>query len=786
MPYRDTVQNFFVFIILTANSVLTTQAASSNNEPFFLAPNSTQKTITPPTRELISPPPQQEIHEHTTHVSYDPQLNAPQENKPDIVSMPRMHFAGPDCDEQKFTYTPENQMGTTVQNENTQCINKLFSLTGTSAYYTFKESKMIAVARQFKRLAENYNANRPNGIDSVILFLRAGYYVQYYQPQDVGTYGQSLKGVMQQALTAFFRNPHAWQDNQTNSHILGEAFTLIDSARENALFLPVIRRALRLYNSQHWNNSQFMGRAVNSVFTVLFRGHYLDNFVQKVKNDLRILSALKRFHDQNTHLLGTDNEYLLSNAVRELARFLQHTGSIKNRVKPLLVDILNQYNMGGSGASIWVGVAEMVDYYDRNRCADYNICNFKAQLTNNILSISHQCNAYIKIRAQKITQAQLDNVCQDIFTQEAYFHRKLATNQQPVDNDYNETLQVNIFDSSRDYKAYAGILFDISTDNGGMYLEGDPEISGNQANFVAYRAEWLNSFHVWNLKHETVHYLDGRYNLHGKFSDYPANSVWWSEGLAEYISKKDDNAKAIQVQKDQRYDLERLFQTSYQSGAEQVYRGGYLAVRFMFEIFPDEVTTLLDYMRNGDFDSFTQHLARIDSYYDSDFQSWFQTISDPNYVPDSQENELDNNGNTNINTGKTDESTNNTDVNTDEENTEDSHTKYPSNDKPKRVFALDETNLASDDRIYKAIYLPNDVEHVWIEMDGGEGDADVFINLTSWATPEDYSYSSRANGNRELISINYVNGQQYLYITLNAHQAFSNVSLKVSYEEVVK
>lgn len=777
MPYRHTVQRFFVFIIFATNSVLTTQAASSNTEQSLLALNSDQQTLTPPKRELISPPPQQEIHEHAEYMPYNPQLNAPQENRPEVVTMPRMSFAGPDCDEQMFTYIPDNQMGTTVQNEDTQCINKLFSLTSTSAYYTFKESKMIAVAQHLKKLAQNYNANRSNGIDSIILFLRAGYYVQYYHPQDVGKYGKNLKTHIRQALKVFFNNPQAWHDNQLNSNILGEAFTLIDSARENTVFLPVIRRALRLYNSQHWNNSQFMGRAVNSVFTVLFRGHYLDSFVQKVKSDPRILSALKRFHDQNTHLLGTDDEYLLSNAVRELARFLQHKGSIKQQVKPLLIDILNQYNMGGSGASIWVGVAEMVDYYDHNNCDDYNICNFKEQLANKILSISYQCNDYIKIRAQKITQNQLDSVCQDIFDQEAYFHRKLATNQQPVADDYNETLQVNIFDSSRDYKTYAGILFDISTDNGGMYLEGDPEIVGNQANFVAYRAQWLNSFHVWNLKHETVHYLDGRYNLYGKFSDYPANSVWWSEGLAEYISKKNDNPQAMQVQKEQSYSLERLFQTSYQSGAEQVYRGGYLAVRFMFEIFPDEVTTLLEYMRVGNFDSFTQHLERIDAYYDSDFQSWFQTISDPNYIPDSETNNDEVDENNDRDTEKSNENTN-------EKTKENNHSKYPSNDKPRRVVALNETSLSSDDRLYKAVYLPKDVKYVWVELNGGEGDADMFIDLTSWATPENYSYSSSSNGNRELISINYADGGQYLYITLDAHQPFSNVSLSVSYEEV--
>ena len=59
---------------------------------------------------------------------------------------------------------------------------------------------------------------------------------------------------------------------------------------------------------------------------------------------------------------------------------------------------------------------------------------------------SSSVHDFIKYWAQRITPSQLDRVCQDIFTQEAYFHKKLATQQQPVADDYNET-SVNIFNS---------------------------------------------------------------------------------------------------------------------------------------------------------------------------------------------------------------------------------------------------------------------------------------------------------------------------------------------------
>jgi microbial collagenase len=146
-------------------------------------------------------------------------------------------------------------------------------------------------------------------------------------------------------------------------------------------------------------------------------------------------------------------------------------------------------------------------------------------------------------------------------------------------------LEVVIFKSSTDYQNFAGDFFGINTNNGGMYLEGTPSDPDNQARFIAYQATWLQpSFVVWNLEHEYIHYLDGRYNQWGSFSDQPDNLVWWGEGLAEYLSQPNTNANALAVAPTKTYDLSQLFQTTYaNSNTARTYHWGYLAVRYMFE-----------------------------------------------------------------------------------------------------------------------------------------------------------------------------------------------------------
>jgi microbial collagenase len=44
-----------------------------------------------------------------------------------------------------------------------------------------------------------------------------------------------------------------------------------------------------------------------------------------------------------------------------------------------------------------------------------------------------------------------------------------------------------------------------------------------------------------------VHYLDGRFVKYDTYGHFPSHLVWWSEGLAEYISKGDNSVKALKL-----------------------------------------------------------------------------------------------------------------------------------------------------------------------------------------------------------------------------------------------
>ncbi|MEV6527971.1 collagenase, partial [Longispora sp. NPDC051575] len=372
--------------------------------------------------------------------------------------------------------------------------------------------------------------------------------------------------------------------------------------------------------------SWWMLNAVNNVYTVLFRGHQVPAFVTAVQADPSVLDTLYNFASSHLALLGTDQSYLTSNAGRELARFLQHS-ALHAKAQSQAKGLLNQSSIQGTTAPLWVGVAEMTDYYDKANCAYFDTCNLQSRLTAAVLSITYACDAGHTIRAQAMTTAELTATCTSVRNQDAFFHNIVA-DPGPVSGDRNTNIEINVFDSSTDYQTYAGAIFGIDTNNGGMYLEGDPSVVGNQARFIAYEAEWMRpTFAIWNLNHEYTHYLDGRYDMYGDFgANITTPTIWWIEGFAEYVSYSYRNEvyqAAITQAGYRTYSLRTLFDTTYNNDQTRIYQWGYLAVRYMLQSHRADVMTLLGYYRSGNWTAARTLLtSTIGSRYDADWYTW--------------------------------------------------------------------------------------------------------------------------------------------------------------------
>ncbi len=243
------------------------------------------------------------------------------------------------------------------------------------------------------------------------------------------------------------------------------------------------------------------------------------------------------------------------------------------------------------------------------------------------LPIKHVCSDSLYILAQQMTAQQLAQSCQRLTSQEASFHQKLATAKQPVANDFNDSLRVVIFNDQAQYNIYGQLVFDIYTDNGGMYIEGTPQDPDNIATFYSYEQFWAQpAFKVWNLNHEYVHYLDGRFIKYDTYGHFPSHMVWWSEGLAEYIAFGDDNHKTTKLLAETAVDdfltLQQVFDTEYKDGTKQVYQWGYLAVRFMYEQAKPRYHKLAHYLKTDYFEGYKSLLEQTGKEHEQAFADW--------------------------------------------------------------------------------------------------------------------------------------------------------------------
>ena len=349
-----------------------------------------------------------------------------------------------------------------------------------------------------------------------------------------------------------------------------------------------------------------------------------------------------------------------------------------------------------------------------------------------------------------MTTAQLQSSCAILAKEEGYFHDMLQSNRKPVANDNNTSLELVVFDDYANYSKYASVIYDMDTNNGGMYLEGDPSVPGNQARFVAHEASWLRpNFSVWNLEHEYVHYLDGRFDMVGDFGVGTAKpTVWWVEGIAEYLSLRNNNQQSIDMARTGTYKLSQIFGNTYGMSdyTNRAYRWGYMATRFMIERHRSDVDAVVAKFRVGDYDGYQNYMGYIGTRYDAEFASWANAATTAGEPPLPVVN----------------------------------LPACASNSQLGKNCSIN--GLSSSTQAYSYILLPAGAKNLRLFTNKGNGDVDLYVALDRYASPSWYDAASVNAGNNESVSLTAPATGRWYYITLKAKQPFSGVSLNATYD----
>ncbi|MEU3221339.1 collagenase [Streptomyces sp. NPDC006971] len=641
------------------------------------------------------------------------------------------------------------------------CTYPLFKLTGTDAEKTFREPQMVTVANALRDASATYPGDNSTSVGQLVMFLRAGYYVQDNHGAVVGDYGTALQTSARGALDAFFAAPHSKDITDANGDTLNEVVTLIDSTHEAGRYAGVVKWLLAGYDAA-WPSR--MTLSLDNAERVIENGFNAKNdgrgWRAALKADPAILNTWADF------IIRNDAQLNHWDTVSNIGRFLGYAldvPELKDRVRPLLKDLINRYPNVGPTAPITMNLGWATRQYDKGNCEAYAICDLGSRVLPVVLPIQHTCNPGLKIRAQDMSPGQLATTCTSLINQDNYFHQVIG-DKGPISGDVNTNLEVVVFDDYTQYSLYAWAVYDIDVDNGGMYEEGDPSKPGNQARFIAHEASWLRPrFEIWNLNHEYTHYLDGRYNMYGDFeASQTTPTIWWVEGIAENVSygyRQERNAGAIAEAGKKTYRLSELFDTVYGQdedpdiNSSRVYRWGFLAVRYMLQAHPTDIETVLGKYRTGDWDGARTFLKQtIGTSYDADFATWLTTTcatDDCGPLPEAPSTSLC---------------------------TIADPRQFDKNCRRDKLAAT------TGNYSYHFLYLPAGVQQLTITSTGGTGNADLYYNGISWANTTSYQAKSTNAGNNETLTINNP-PSGWVYFSLAAgQQDFSDVSVTTQYQ----
>lgn len=634
-----------------------------------------------------------------------------------------------------------------------ECTYKLFSLAPALASTIYAPSNLNEVVRRFTLEANRYDASNL-ALVNLALYLRAGFYLT---GNDVlPAFSPDVVAALRGPIWNLIQGNALWTQNASAASTAGETIRLITNMHDEPYFLPAMKTVVQRFTNTaaHPNAAAALQQSsaaggFTSALTVIYYAHFRDASQTTVRTDASYAATLQAFIvNDKAALLGTSAAYQLNDAASEAYRFLQYPGLV-GQVRPLIQQTLATSGITGPDSDLWLAAASAVDYYDKSNCSLYGTCDYKNKLAARVLPISYTCSPTVRMRAQEMTAAQLQATCDALAAEETYAHAMLKTHSTPVAADNNTSLELVVFDDYANYQRYAGVLYGISTDNGGMYLEGDPADPNNQARFIAHEASWLRpEFKIWNLEHEYVHYIDGRFDMYGDFAAATTvPTVWWIEGAAEYLSLRNNNQKAIDAARTGAYRLSDIFGNTYGMSdyVNRAYSWGYMAVRFMNERHRTDIDQAIARFRLGDYNGYQGLMSMIGTSYDSEFASWVASATTAGEPP-----------------------------------------------LPVDLKACSSTSqlgkncaiggLSSSTQSWLYILLPPGARNLKISTAGGSGEADLYVALDRYPGAGSYDYGSVHTGNGESVSIPAPVSGHWYYIMVRARTPFAGVTASATYE----
>ncbi|WP_082269602.1 collagenase ColA [Leptospira interrogans] len=495
-----------------------------------------------------------------------------------------------------------------LETHDINCVDKFVWNYDQYSDYIYSQENMLEVVNRLNDLAPFYNGNNDLNFIQLFRMFWAGYYVKHSHPSlpfDTNQISQALVTPMQ----IFASSAHFLDGTNDAGKVLEFFFTVADSTKIGHTIYPRILSFLEatINDPQRLRNNLSQAIALNAVFR-LFQRHIHSNsneFLTMI--DYRLISKLRRLALDTS--LNTDSQvWIINNAIFGLDRIYEYLPSFQPVIASVMTDVLETYPY--ISEPYLLGIKALTRHSDCANLRTGRIClsDTKETVKRAVLSNTYHFDDKTQIVHTPLSIDEIQPLYHALKQVESQFFRLIGIHA-PVSGDTTDSISMYVYRSRKDYETFHPFLFDLPTNNGGIYIERDKTLYTYQRTPAEsrYTLEEL-------LRHEYSHYLVGRFIIPGLWSQTSAHDnerlTWFEEGIAEFLtgssSREIHPRKSLisEIKRDgsSRMDVSKILTARYGDFKFYRYSGNFF--NYLYTYKKDTLKDLISTLRDSNIQTF--------------------------------------------------------------------------------------------------------------------------------------------------------------------------------------
>ena len=528
----------------------------------------------------------------------------------------------------RMNYSDLVELIKTISYEN---VPDLFNFNDGSYTFFSNRDRVQAIIYGLEDSGRTYTADDDKGIPTLVEFLRAGYYLGFYNKQLSYLNTPQLKNECLPAMKAIQYNSNFRLGTKAQDGVVEALGRLIGNASadpeviNNCIYvLSDFKDNIDKYGSNYskgnavFNLMKGMDYYTNSVIYNT-KGYDAKNteFYNRIDPYMERLESLCTIGDK----LNNDNAWLVNNALYYTGRMgkFREDPSISQRA---LERAMKEYPYLSYQ---YIEAANDLDLNFGGKNSSGNDIDFnkiKADAREKYLPKTYTFDdgKFVVKAGDKVTEEKIKRLYWASKEVKAQFMRVVQNDKALEEGNPDDILTVVIYNSPEEYKLNR-IINGFSTDNGGIYIE-------NIGTFFTYERTPEESIYTLEelFRHEFTHYLQGRYVVPGMWGqgEFYQEGVltWYEEGTAEFFagSTRTDGIKprksvtqGLAYDRNNRMSLYDVLHAKY--GSWDFYNYGFALSNYMYNNNIGMFNKMTNYIKNNDVSGYKDYIASMSSDY---------------------------------------------------------------------------------------------------------------------------------------------------------------------------